>query len=140
MSFLPLVQPAVRITTSGNAIYSEPFQITCRASLRSAVATHLIQYLMVNWTIENYGPFVDISVDEEQTDASAVTRTVTFEPLNVTHGGNYTCEAKLKLPDTTESFNSDHLYQLIVLSKSLFMYILIFMLTLHYQQTELSFN
>ena len=58
-----------------------------------------------------------MSVGDPQITSNAVSRSLVFETLNMTDGGNYTCEAELILPDSTGSFNTTEEYHLDVLSK-----------------------
>ena len=122
ITFPIAVQPTVAITTPEIPIHSKPFEATCRASLESRVAVYLLQYLRVDWV----GPDGQIigsqrdemsSVGDPQITSNAVSRSLVFETLNMTDGGNYTCEAKLILPDSTGSFNTTGEYHLGVLSK-----------------------
>ena len=122
MFFFPLVQPSVAITTSAKAVHSEKFRVTCRASLEAVAAAHLIQYMTVEWvgadghTIrQEHG---DLFVVEQNIVDNDVTRSLFFDPLNMTHGGSYVCRAKLTLPGSDGVFQSVQEYQLIVLSKS----------------------
>ena len=116
-----LVQPSATITTSGKAVHSETFTVACRASFEAAVAAHLIQYTTVEWmgadgqTInQEHG---DLFVVEQNIVGNGVTRSLFFDPLNMTHGGNYVCRAKLTLPGSAGVFQAEEEYQLNVLSK-----------------------
>ena len=60
----------------------------------------------------------DLFVEEQKIVNNSVTRSLFFDPLNMTHGGNYVCRAKLTLPGSAGVFQSVQEYQLIVLSKS----------------------
>ena len=115
------VQPGVSITTSGKPILSQPFQATCTATLQPRVATYLLQYLRVDW-IGTDGHIISqkeerMSVGEQQTISNTTTRSLVFDPLNMTDGGNYSCDAKLILPNAAGSFNTTQNHHLDVLSK-----------------------
>ena len=56
-------------------------------------------------------------VADQQNTSNVASRSLVFEPLNVTHGGNYRCEAKLMLPNSAGFFNTTREYHLDVLSK-----------------------
>ena len=116
-------QPEVVVTMPVEAIYSKPFQATCRASFQPRVAPYLTQYLTVDWMGAD-GQYLTttteggITVEEQQTSSVAATRALVIDQLSMTHGGNYTCEARVELPDNAGSFNTTHRYHLGVLSKA----------------------
>ncbi|CAI8020956.1 hypothetical protein GBAR_LOCUS12479 [Geodia barretti] len=113
-------QPDVMVTMPEEAIYSKPFQATCRASLQPRVAPYLTQYLTVEW-MGAEGEYLTsggaVTIEKQQTFSTAATKDLVFNPLNMTHGGNYSCEAKVVLPDSAGSFNTTHQYHLNVISE-----------------------
>ena len=119
--FILLAQPSASITTTGKAVHSETFTVTCRASLEAVAAAHLIQYMTVEWVRADGGTIRqehgDPFVEEQNIVNDSVTRSLFFDPLYMTHGGNYVCRAKLTLPGSAGVFQTEEEYQLNVLSK-----------------------
>ena len=114
-----LAIPVTNILTSGEPMHQKPFNLTCTASLNPKVASQLIQYMVLEWvgpSGESVANQDGITIEQQHILHNTITRSLTFHPLNMTHGGNYKCEAKLLLPNT-EVFNSSSLYHLNVLSK-----------------------
>ena len=114
-----LAIPVTSILTSGEPEYLELFNLTCTASLDPKVASQLIQYMVLEWMGPSGESLADqdgITIEQQHILHNTTTRSLTFHPLNMTHGGNYKCEAKLLLQNT-EVFNSSSLYHLNVLSK-----------------------
>ena len=112
-------QPAVDVSVSGEAIYLNPFNTTCRASLNAKVASQLIQFLVLDWVMEDGGSVSQIdgvTIEKQHVFSDTTTRSLVFDPLNITHGATYKCEAKLILPDSAGSFNTSLPYHLTVLS------------------------
>ena len=128
-------EPVVSILSLTESVYVVPYTLTCQASFIPKIASQLIQYLVLEWT----GPDgVSLSeengviIEQQQTRYSEATRSLTFHPLNMTHGGEYTCKASLLLPDTpllpdtSSAFNSSSSYNLNVLSKQCSIHVLYF--------------
>lgn len=123
MSFL--AQPVLNVRSSvTKSIHREPYTLTCRASFIPKIAIQLIQYLVLEWTgpdgvslsIEN-----GVIIEQQQTNRSEATRSLTFHPLNMTHSGTYQCKAKVLLPNSENLFISTSQFHLNVLSKSTFL-------------------
>ena len=112
---LKLAQPMVDITTSEEATYRKPFTMTCEASLKPSVAFHLIQYLMIEWVRDDGQTISQEIIGPQKNFSSSVRQSLNFNQLSLSHAGNYTCEAKLILPD--ELFITSVQYQLNVLSE-----------------------
>lgn len=114
-------QPEVAITMLEEAIYLDSFQVTCRANLQLRVAPYLNQYLTVEWMGAD-GQYLTtgdgITIEEQQNSSTDVTRALVFDSLSMAHGGNYTCEATVILPDAAGLFYTTHQYHLNVLSKA----------------------
>ena len=110
---------------SGEAVYLTHFNMTCRASLNPKVASQLIQFLVLDWVMEN-GTSVNegdgVTIEKQHIFSNTTTRSLIFDPLNLTHGATYKCEAKLILPDSAGSFYESLLYHLTVLSKNTYNY------------------
>ena len=110
---------------SGEAVYLTPFNMTCRASLNPKVASQLIQFLVLDWVMEN-GTSISqvggVTIEKQHIFSNTTTRSLIFDPLNLTHGATYKCEAKLILPNSAGSFNSSLLYHLTVISKNTYNY------------------
>ena len=121
-------KPAADVSVSGEAIYLNPFNMTCRARLNAKVASQLIQFLVLDWVMEDGGSVSNIqgvTIEPQRIFIDTTTRSLVFDPLNSTHEASYKCEAKLILPDF-ESFNTSMLYHLNVLSAyNTYMYICI---------------
>ena len=120
-----LAQPVLNVRSSvTKSIYREPYTLMCRASFNPKIATQLIQYLVLEWTgpdgvslsIEN-----GVIIEQQQTNRSEATRSLTFHPLNMTHSGTYQCKASVLLPDSENLFISTSQFHLNVLSKSTFL-------------------
>ena len=93
--------------------------MTCRASLNAKVASQLIQFLVLDWVMEdgrNVSQIDGVTLEKQHVFSDTSTRSLVFDPLKNTHEATYKCEAKLILPDS-ESFNTSLLYHLIVLSQ-----------------------
>ena len=107
------------VSVSGEAIYLTTFNVTCRASLIAKVASQLIQFLVLDWVMEDGGSVSQIdglTIEKQHLFSDTTTRSLVFDPLNITHGATYKCEAKLILPDSAGSFNTSLLHHLNVLS------------------------
>ena len=112
-------KPAVDNSVSGEAIYLTTFNMTCRASLNAKVASQLIQFLVLDWVMEDGGSvsqIYSVTIEKQHVFSDTTTRSLVFDPLNITHGATYKCEAKLILPDSAGSFNTSLPYHLTVLS------------------------
>ena len=117
---LKIVNPHISIYPTEEPIYMQSFNLTCVASLHPKVASQLIRYLVLEWvgpdgeTLNN----VDngILVSDQQTFYDTATRLLIFNSLNLTHGGDYVCNAKLILEET---FNATTLYHINILGKFL---------------------
>ena len=93
--------------------------MTCTASLNAKVASQLIQFLVLDWVMEDGGSVYqkdEVTIEKQHTLFDTTTRSLIFDPLNITHGATYKCEAKLILPDFAGSFNTSLLYHLTVFS------------------------
>ena len=104
------------------AIYSEPFNMTCRATLNPKVASQLIQYMVVEWiSVDGQSMSQDgVTIEQQQTYSDTATRSLIFDRLKMAHGGDYKCVANVTLPDSAGSFNTSAEYHLNVLSKYLY--------------------
>ena len=111
-------QPAVDVSVSGEAVYLTTFNMTCTASLNAKVASQLIQFLVLDWVMED-GVSVSrmdgVTLEKQHVFSDTSTRSLVFDSLKNTHEATYKCEAKLILPDS-ESFNTSLLYHINVLS------------------------
>ena len=93
--------------------------MTCRASLSAKVASQLIRFLVLDWVMDDgrsVSQIDGVTIEEQRIFLYTTTRSLLFDPLNITHGATYKCEAKLILPDSAGSFNTSLLYPLSVLS------------------------
>ena len=109
----------MEVSVSGEAIYLTTFNMTCRASLNAKVASQLIQFLVLDWVLEDGGSVSQIdgvTLEKQLVFSYTTTRSLVFDPLNITHGATYKCEAKLILPDSAGSFNTSLPYHFTVLS------------------------
>ena len=112
-------QPAVDVSVSGEAIYLIPFNMTCTASLTAKLASQLIQFIVLDWVMDdgqNASQIDGVTIEKQHTFSNNTTRSLVFNPLNLTHGATYKCEAKLILPDSSGSFNTSLPYFLTVFS------------------------
>ena len=132
---------------SGEALYSTPFNITCAASLNPKVVEQLIGFVVLEWQLvdgyNNSQQFEDgVAVEQQYTFSSYTTRSLIFDSLNMTHGGNYMCVARLKIPDSTGSFDTTQLFHLNVFSKPIFCLwsVVVNCLCLFCMQTRQSFS
>ena len=104
------------------AIYSEPFNMICRATLNPKVASQLIQYMVVEWVRvdgQSISEEDGVTIEQQQTYLDTATRSLIFDSLEMAHGGDYKCVANLILPDSAGSFNTSAEHHLNVLSKYL---------------------
>ena len=93
--------------------------MTCRASLNAKVASQLIQFLVLDWVMEDGGSVYqkdEVTIEKQHTLFDTATRSLVFDPLNITHGATYKCEARLILPNSAGSFNTSLPYLLTVFS------------------------
>ena len=105
------------ITVSGEPIDLKPFNMKCTASLNPKVASQLIHFLVLDWVMADGHQEDGVIIEQQWIFSNTTTRSLVFNPLNMTHGGDYKCEAKLILPDSAGSFNTSAQYHLTVLSK-----------------------
>ena len=120
---LTTAHPVVDIYVPEEAIYSEPFNMTCRATLNPKVASQLIQYMVVEWVRvdgQSISEEDGVTIEQQQTYTDTATRLLIFDSLEMAHGGDYKCEATLILPDSAGSFNTSAEQLLNVLSKYLY--------------------
>ena len=95
-----------------------PFNITCKASLNPKLAEQLIGFVKLEWVYNTSQVSGDgVTVEQQYTSQSSTSLSLIFNPLNMSHGGNYVCKAELMLPDSPQSFHTTELYHLNVLSK-----------------------
>ena len=99
MLLLKSVQPMVDITTSEEATYQKPFTMKCKASLEPSAAFHLIQYLIMEWVRDDGQAISQEIIGSQQNYSTSVRQSLNFNQLSLSHAGNYTCEAKLMLPN-----------------------------------------
>ena len=122
-TYLHTAQPDVVISTKSEvAMFSEPFQATCTGSLQPSVAIHLLQYLTVDWIGTN-GESLNLQegmkIEQEEIGSNYVSKTLVFDPLRMPHGGDYTCEANVILPNSSGSFNMTIQHHINVLSENI---------------------
>ena len=115
-------KPVLSITRTEEPLYMETYTLTCTATFIPKIAPQLSPFLVLEW----FGPDEvaltegnSVTIEPQQNHYSKATRSLTFHPLNITHGGPYTCEAKFVLQNSssTFNFNSTSQYHLNVLSK-----------------------
>ena len=98
----------------------EPHTLSCRATFSDKVASQMIPYLTLEWVGPD-GVVLNkdngVMIERQQNYHSEATRSLTFNPLSLTHGGLYKCEAKLLLPDSSNMHNSTCQHYLTVLGK-----------------------
>ena len=101
-----------------------PFEMTCVASfLHSEVSSQLIPYLELEWmgpdgNTLGYGDD-NAFVKEQSNSPHTAIRSLKFKSLSLSHLGNYTCEAKLQLPNSRQIFITTTSYPVTVHSKLL---------------------
>ena len=98
----------------------QQFTLTCRATLNPKIASQLIQYMILEWIGPNGETLTNdsnITVGHQKTFYNESVQILTFESLRMTHGGLYTCRAKIVFPDSGILLNSSSEYHLSVLSK-----------------------
>ena len=113
------VHPVVDIYVPEEAVYSEPFNMTCRATL---VASQLFRYIVVEWVSvdgQSINEEDGVTIEQQQTYSDIATRSLIFDSLEMANGGDYKCVANLILPDLAGSFNTSAEHHLNVLSKYL---------------------
>lgn len=110
----------VNILGLTESVYLEPYTLTCQASFIPKIASQLIQYVVLEWTGPD-GVLLNeengVTIEQQQIGHTKATRSLSFHPLNMTHGGIYKCKATLSLPDTGGAFDSKSQRNLNVLSK-----------------------
>ena len=113
------VHPVVDTYVPEEAIYSEPFNMTCRATL---VSSQLFRYIVVEWVSvdgQSISEEDEVTIGQQQTYSDTATRSLIFDSLEMAHGGDYKCVASLILPDSAGSFNTSAEHHINVLSKYL---------------------
>ena len=117
---LSLARPVINFSVPGKAIYSEPYEVICRAILNRKVALQLIRYMVVEWvSVDGQSISEDdgVTIEQQQTYSDTATRSLIFDSLKMAHGGTYKCVANLILPDSAGSFHTSAKHHLNVLSK-----------------------
>ena len=113
------VRPVVDIYVPEEAIYSEPFNMTCRATTG---ASQLFRYLVIEWVSvdgQSISEEDGVTIEPQQSYSDTATRSLIFDSLEMAHGGTYKCVASLLLPDSAVSFNTSAEHHINVLSKYL---------------------
>ena len=116
----------MNINVRTEALYSTQFNVTCEANLNPKLADQLIGFVKLGWVLlDDYNDsqaFGDgVSVNQQYTSESSTSLSLIFNPLDMSHGGNYVCKAKLVVPGSSQSFRTTELYHLNVLSKFIIM-------------------
>lgn len=118
--FFYLAEPTLNTLSITEPLYKKQYNLSCRATFSEKIDSQLIQYLVLKWT----GPDGvdlnkenDVIISQQLNFHSEATRSLTFHPLRMNHGGSYKCEAKLLLPDTSNIFNTTCQHYITVLGK-----------------------
>ena len=101
-------------------IYNQPFALTCRATLNPKIASQLIQYMVMEWIGSDGKPLTNdsnMTAVYQKTFYSEAIQILVFNGLSMSHGGSYTCRAKIVFPDLGILFSTSSEYHLNVLSK-----------------------
>ena len=89
----------VTITSSGEPTSGETYNLICTAE---ANVQPTVQWLYSsNGTAVTDGSYV--TVGAQRTTGSTTTLTLSFNPLNTSHGGQYTCQSMIDTPASTVS-------------------------------------
>ena len=111
----------VSILQTEEPILLSPVEMTCVASFHPKVASQLVRYLVLEWVGpdgETLGSGNDnIVVRNQQTLYDTVARSLNIKSVNVSDSGNYTCEAKLQLPNSGQTFTATASYSVVARSK-----------------------
>ena len=105
---------AVTITESTSGTAGLEFSVTCTVTA--------VEYLLVQATVQWSGGSVGSSgVTESDTTLSggASLKTLTFNPLRTSHGGEYTCQAKASISSINMTWTGSEGRAVIVQSKCL---------------------
>ena len=111
-------QPTVSVSLSntGTLYAGTGLTLTCTVVLNSSVDDS-VNVMNVQWSGGSVGH--SASVTESETTHSGVTsvRTLTFHPLNTSHGAEYTCQAEITIPSISVTKTSSESRAVIVQSK-----------------------
>ena len=86
---------------------------------KSHSKTCLTVELVLDWVMDDglsASQIDGVTLEKQHTFSNNTTRSLVFDPLNITHGAIYKCKAKLILPDSAGSFNTSLPYLLTVFS------------------------
>ena len=113
-----LVYPVVSIHPTESLNLLSPFEMMCVASfLYSKVSSQLIPYLELEWMGPDgntLGDGDDVFVNEQSNSPHTAIMSLS---LSLSQLGNYTCEAKLHLPNSRQIFFATTSYPVTVHSK-----------------------
>ena len=93
----------------------ERFEFICTMTIVEHLIANTIR--TVTWSGGSVGS--GASVTESETTHSGVTstRTLTFSPLNTSHGANYTCQAEISIPSISVTSSGSESRAVMVQSK-----------------------
>ena len=106
----------IDIHSSGASTAGQAYTLTCTAT----VAENLVVEPTLEWldTDRNVVGGDDITVRSPITTGTNTTLTLAFNPLYTSHGGRYTCRARINIPVISLSNNSETSDVVVVQSKS----------------------
>lgn len=89
--FTELPVPVITVTDSGTPSAGENYTLTCNVSIITGVVDGTV--VSVAW--------LDSSGNLVQSSSSTLVNTLYFEPLVLSHGGQYTCNSSITIPMTS---------------------------------------
>lgn len=100
-SFLPAVPPSalnVSVTTAGNSVAGESYELVCTASVIEGVEATPQSLQWLDSDGQQIQSDSDISVGTARLENDVVILPLQFRVLRVSHTGEYTCQAAVFLP------------------------------------------
>lgn len=86
--------PVIKISDDGSSTAGENFTLTCTASVIEGLTDDAL--ISISWIDSDIGD----TVQSNAIQLSDVNKTsiLEFDPINLSHGGHYTCNASITIP------------------------------------------
>ena len=112
-----LLASEVTIHGTGNTTAGEMFTLSCTATaVENLIVVPILQWEYSNGSVVDGGPTFALSA--MITSGNTTTRNLTFNPLQTSHGGEYTCRVIINIPSISISgLSSSQSSEVVVQSK-----------------------